>query len=284
MKELRISIVICTHNPTETFQHTMKSVDVLAGRDDTEVLVIENVCNAETKTEIQTLLKDRPWIRLIEEPRLGLSIARNRGIQEAKAPIIGFIDDDAEISATWVDTMLDAFARHPKAGSIGGKVELRYVLPPPAWITEMHRLYLGAFNMGTEEKILSFPDCPRGSNMAFRIDALQSVRGFSPHLGKVGDSLACFEEIDVCHRLSQAGWINMYEPTAVVLHWIEPFRYKQDWFTKRAFAQGRDVRIFERLQGRFMPALKEIRHVRSKNPLGRAYGRGYLTGCVLPLW
>ncbi len=279
MKSPGISIVICTHNPTETFEQALASVDRLENRDQTEILVIENACHAASKEKIHILLKDRPWIRLIEEPTLGLSVARNRGLREARAPVVGFIDDDAELSPQWGHVILDTFARHPEAGAVGGKVVLEYLSPPPAFLTDLHRLYLGWFDCGPEEKILSFPDCPRGCNMAFRTEALSAVDSFSPWLGKIGDSLACFEEIDLCQRLMQAGWISLYQPDAVVTHLIEAFRYQPDWFVQRTYEQGKSVRIFERLAGSFFPSPASLRRLCSSGRLERLFARGYLAGC-----
>lgn len=283
MKTPAISIVVCTHNPTETFERALAGMDSLQNRDEAEILVMENACDKASKENIHALLKDRPWIRRVEEPILGLSVARNRGIQEARAPVVGFIDDDAVISPQWAKVILDTFAHHPEVGAIGGKVLLEYLSPPPAFLTDLHRLYLSWFDCGPVEKVLSFPDCPRGSNMAFRKEALLAVDGFSPHLGKVGGSLACFEEIDLCERLIQTGWINLYQPDALVTHLIEPFRFQPDWYTQRAYEQGKSLRIFERLAGSRVPSMAHLRHLWNRGLLERVYARGYLAGCVVRL-
>ena len=58
-----------------------------------EVIVVDNSSNDNTKNVVINFNKQLP-IRYIFEPRIGIPIARNTGIKNAKYDIIAFIDDD----------------------------------------------------------------------------------------------------------------------------------------------------------------------------------------------
>lgn len=279
-----ISVVICTHEPSETFARTMRSIDMLHDRDSIEILVVENGSGPAGRALTERETSARPWVRLVSEPRVGLSYARNRGIRETTAPFVAFLDDDAEMSPDWPAMMLRAFAMHPRAGAAGGRVTLEYLEPPPGWLEHLHRLYLGEFEMGERLEELRYPHYPRGSNIALRREALGDDAPFSPRFGKIGSSLMCFEEIDLCYGLEQAGWYSLFVPEAWVIHLIEPFRYDPRWYERRAFQQGKAVRLFERSRKipRSMTPTQTYRMLRSDDLLSRRYAAGYLAGSLLP--
>lgn len=284
MTQPSISLIICTHRPTNTFRRMLESLDRLEHRERCEIVMVENACTPKDSTMIDACLSTRPFIRLVHEPVRGLSIARNRGIRESTAPIVAFMDDDAELSPDWIEAMLGAFTDHEKTGAAGGKIVLEHLSPPPAWITPLHCLFMGAFDCGNQVQTLSYPHYPRGLNMAFSREALERIGGFSPHLGKIGQSLMCFEEIDICYRLAEQGWTILYVPDALATHLIEPFRYEPSWYTRRSYAQGKSVRIFERLRGKTgRPLTEVIRSAIHGNALDRSQSLGYLIGSIVPL-
>lgn len=250
------------------------------------MIVIENCNPREYLSAIRTVVGRYPFVRFVSEPRLGISYARSRAVAESAGELVGFIDDDAYIATDWISSVSDAFRRYPDAGAIGGSIRLEHASPPPKWLREIHRLYLAEFLRG-EEAELEYPHFPRGANMAFRKKALEGSELFSSVLGKVGESLQCFEEIDVCYRLRQRGWKSYFIPSARATHIIEPYRHNPAWFRKRAYEQGKSVRLFQRirsLQQRHGSLAQQLRTaLMDPDDMQRMYMRGYLVGNVLPM-
>lgn len=60
-----------------------------------------------------------PRIRLIRKDNGGVSAARNRGIQEAKADLIAFLDADDEWEPNFLELILDMYNNYPDAGIYG---------------------------------------------------------------------------------------------------------------------------------------------------------------------
>ncbi len=87
-------MIVCTHNPrTDYFD---RCVAALMGQtlapERWELLVVDNVCAPEIASSL-----DLSWharARIVREETLGLTPARLRGIQEASAALLVFVDDD----------------------------------------------------------------------------------------------------------------------------------------------------------------------------------------------
>jgi len=98
VKDPVISLCVCTLAGSERIADTLWSLSgQSADADRYEILVIENdSAAAETTRSVVDGMKGRARdIRLVIEPRTGLSHARNRGIQESRGDYVFFIDDDA---------------------------------------------------------------------------------------------------------------------------------------------------------------------------------------------
>src|SRR3954468_4214546 len=82
--------------------------------------------------------------RVVWEPVLGASSARNRGIAEATGSIVAFIDDDVVPDDDWlvelVRPLIDGMG-----DAVGGQVVLDPSVPVPRWLPEWLLPYLAAF-------------------------------------------------------------------------------------------------------------------------------------------
>jgi glycosyltransferase involved in cell wall biosynthesis len=77
--------------------------------DSYEVVVIDNDPEGSAQPVVEELRREWPAyveLRYIHETRVGLSFARNRGIDEARGEIIGFLDDDLFVPPGWLSAVL----------------------------------------------------------------------------------------------------------------------------------------------------------------------------------
>lgn len=65
-----------------------------------------------------------PRIRLVRQANAGVSCARNRGIFEARAPLIAFLDADDSWNEGFLSVVAGLAARHPAAGAFGTAFEI----------------------------------------------------------------------------------------------------------------------------------------------------------------
>ena len=232
-----ISAIICTHNRDV---YLGKAIDSLLAQalDNVELLVVDNASTDTTAAVVQARLSDSR-LRYVHESTLGLSVARNRGVQETKGDILAYLDDDAIASPQWLQEIQSAYAQNDRLGIAGGKVTLIWPQDPPRWISENMQGPLGHYDLGSEPLAITQPSLtPRGLNYSIRRTLLQDLGGFDLNLGRVGTKLLSNEELYMTELALQAGWQVQYLPKALVAHHVAPERLKPGWFLRRSWWQG----------------------------------------------
>lgn len=77
-------------------------------------LVVVNDGSTDRGPDIVRAVKDNR-IKIIDEPNAGASAARNRGIIEAKADLVAFLDADDEWTEDYLETILSLVSKFPDA-------------------------------------------------------------------------------------------------------------------------------------------------------------------------
>lgn len=118
-----ITIVIPTYNPGPTIIETLDSCFSQTFKN-FEILLINNHPSRSTLDIVEPYLKLHPQtLRIIDEPKLGVCSARNRGICEAKGHYIALLDHDDIMYPNRLETQLDAAEQHPEAALIHGRFD-----------------------------------------------------------------------------------------------------------------------------------------------------------------
>jgi glucosyl-dolichyl phosphate glucuronosyltransferase len=243
---LKASVIVCTHNRGTPIEKTLESVveqDFPSAA--FEIVVVDNASSDATPAVLRMIsARYGGRIRVVREPLLGLSRARNRGIHESHGEVIAFTDDDATVTPHWLGVLVEACQR-PGVACAGGPVHAALEAPLPAWLTPHFVQYLSVFDKGPDELELSYHEYPRGVNIAFPRRAFREVGLFSTAFGRKGQSLLSNEEIELCYRLERRGRRILYVPGAVVHHTIRPHRLTVDWFQRRFYWQGKADAYFD---------------------------------------
>ena len=251
MSELPIAAIICTHNRDSYLGAAIDSL-LKQDYDNYEVLVIDNASSDRTREVVNSRLDD-PRLKYYYEPVLGLSVARNRGAKETNAPILTYLDDDAEASPQWLKVIGEAYQENEKLAIVGGKVTLIWPegITPPKWISDDMARGLGLYDLGDEIVYIDNPNLtPRGLNYALRRRFLEEIGGFDPNLGRVGKNLLSNEELYMTELALNKGWQVAYLPNALVAHNVAPERTKPGWFLRRSWWQGVSECYREEIAGR----------------------------------
>jgi glycosyltransferase involved in cell wall biosynthesis len=135
-----VSVVIPLYNKEP---HIRRAIDsILAQKvQDFEILVIDDGSTDKSAEIVKNYTDSR--IQLIQQENSGVSAARNRGIKEATAEIIAFLDADDEWLPTFLETILLLKKKYPEAGAYatayfieknGVKYEAHIkAIPPKPW-------------------------------------------------------------------------------------------------------------------------------------------------------
>jgi GT2 family glycosyltransferase len=217
-----VSVVICTRDRPVQLAQCLRSVQRLVPPPD-EILVVDN---APTSDATQQLMAQFPQIRYVLEPRPGLSVARNTGIQQATSEIIMFTDDDVEVHPTWLLRLRSGF-HNPKVMVVTG-----LMLPAELETEAQVAFHHGATGFKHECRALVFDSeyfqtkkpfgvpvwqIGAGASMALRRAVIEQVGGFDERLG--AGAAGCSEDSEFWYRVLAAGYSCRYEPSAVIYHY-----------------------------------------------------------------
>jgi glycosyltransferase involved in cell wall biosynthesis len=245
-----LSVVICTRNRAGALARCLRALAELDRPIGFEVIVVDNASHDETADTVASLGRERAWLRYVNEPTIGLSCARNRGAEVASSPLLAYLDDDATAEPGWDRALRLAFAQ-TDAAIVGGPIVPRFESAPPPTISPVQ---LGAWSCqdlgAARRRITDFPYL-FGANLAVRRDHLERLGGFDERFGRKGNSLLSGEDTDLCERTLAAGGTLVYEPRAIVHHWIPAERVSSAYLRRRAIATGRTraLQMAERLRG-----------------------------------
>lgn len=250
-----VSLVVCTLGRSEHLEATVASLlgQRWASGTSAELIVVDNDPAAGLARQRLAHLADR--IVLVDQPRRGLSAARNAGLTVARGRIVAFTDDDAIADPDWAPRLLAVFDE-PAAAAVGcvtGLVEPAETNSDTArWFEEY-----GGFGKGPDRLVWSpngdgtapalgspgprgvaFPcsggEFGSGNNMAFRTDLLRRLGGFDVALGAGSESLGG-EDLDIFRRVFTSGGLIVYQPAAVIRH---HHRGSYPELTSQLFAYG----------------------------------------------
>src|SRR5215472_13106955 len=98
-----VSVVICTHNPREDYlKRVLEALQVQTlPIEQWELLLVDNA--SKESLDGKWDLTWHPKARCIRENQLGLTPARLRGIREAHADVLVFVDDDNLLASDYLE-------------------------------------------------------------------------------------------------------------------------------------------------------------------------------------
>jgi GT2 family glycosyltransferase len=199
----RVSVVVAVYNGARTLKACLDSL-VRLEYPDYEVLVVDDGSSDATPDIAATY----PGIRYLRHAtNLGLSVARNTGIEAATGEIVAFTDADCRADEDWLGYLVDGLVAGRFAG-IGGP----NLLPPEDSCVAAAVLVSpgGPAHVMLDDRVAEhIPGC----NMAFWKWALAEVGGFDPVFRRAGD------DVDICWRLQQRGGRLGFSPAGCVWHY-----------------------------------------------------------------
>lgn len=233
------SVIICTYNRPQLLYFVLRRLtsQILEPSIEWEILVIDNDPLFTAKPIVTKIIENSPTtVHYIHESNVGLSYARNRGIDESTGDILLFLDDDALPIDTWLEGMLTTFSR-TGADCVGGRVLVLWDGEPDESVRSCE-LDMVAFDKGP----LDFPfrkrRVPIGANLAFQRKVFVEGLRFPTDLGRVKSNLMGGEEVEVILDLHKRGKKISYSAKGLVFHVTGGERLFESFYFRRAFWNG----------------------------------------------
>ncbi len=213
----------------------MTAMDRVNGRV-TRLIVIDNNSTDGTGEIVDAFAREHPeWnITRVVEKVQGTSAARARFVREATEPYIALMDDDVLPDPAWAAAAISTLDGHPRAGWVGGKVELLWESGPTTLALRC-RTMLAHQDFGKHERCIERMDQGMVSAaFAARRSALLEI-GWLEHRmlgGREGGGLECGEDYEMCVRLRRGDWEVWYTPEAQVRHQIPASRQTVEYLAR----------------------------------------------------
>ena len=226
MPEPALDIVIVSYRSRELLRDCLVSLRSHSPARGARVWVVDNASRDGTVEMVQS---EFPEVELIaSDENLGFSKANNVAIRRGSAPYVLALNPDTIMVENALDHMLALMESNPKLGISGCRLELEDGTFdhaarrsfPTALGALAHFMGIGRSRKAPASLAQyrapateSGPvDAVNGAFMLMRRSALDQV-------GLFDDGYWMYmEDLDLCYRFAQAGWVTWYDPAVKVVH------------------------------------------------------------------
>jgi glycosyltransferase involved in cell wall biosynthesis len=235
-----ISVIVCCHNSSSrlsaTLDHLKAQESMIAPW---EVLIIDNRSSDATADFARSNWANGPVpLRVIDESRLGVRFARERGFSEARYPFLAFVDDDNWLAPDWLRTAHEIISSDSSLGAVGSIIVPACEVPAPAWFDDFHSIYA----LLTERDFEHAPQPPKylpTAGLCVRKKAWERLiaNQFRFQLsGTVGTKPQGGEDTELTSVFRLCGWRLAVSPRLHVKHFIPARRLR--WMYLRGLTRG----------------------------------------------
>lgn len=244
----RVSVVVATRDRRTLLARALASIDAQCFRD-FEIVVVDDGSSDWTAGWLRA---EYPAVRLVElSTSCGAAAARNRGIECARGEIVAFLDDDDIWHASYLETQVAQFNKHPDAQLCSaGHVEVDGA-------GRVSRPDLRPLFDYADPLVHLLAECPLHT-----LSVVACRRAALARIGPFDETLAIVHDLDWYLRLVAGGGTREQHPAALVERCVPGglvTRHRQWYAEERA--------VHRRLFARTAIAHRDRRRVRASRAL-----------------
>jgi glycosyltransferase involved in cell wall biosynthesis len=194
---VRYSVIVCAYNEERLLPGCLHSL-LQQSFPPYEIIVINNASTDRTAA-VATI----PGVRVVDEPRKGLVVARETGRRMSIGDVLVYVDADCRAPRDWLERLAQEFVgENPPAAVTGpyrfydwdlfGRILIRmydYSVAPLTHVLAQYVFGIGAVLYG--------------GNFAVRRDSLEAIGGFDTSIEFHG------EDTNLARRISKAGRVRL---------------------------------------------------------------------------
>lgn len=235
---LRISVIVCAHNEARYLPACLYSLLAQSRRPD-DILVIDNA-STDTTGEVARAV---PGVRVIDEPRKGLTVARETGRRCASGDLLVYLDADCRAPLTWLERVERRFLTDPHLLALSAPYRFYDWDWRGRLLIRAYDVTLAPATQLLVKYVLGIGTIFYGGNFAVRREGLELIGGFDTSIEFHG------EDTNVGRRLHRIGKVTLVQDCYL---YTSARRY-------RAMGKGAVIRLY------FRNFTSELLHHRPKD-------------------
>ena len=290
----RLSIIVCTHNPRADY--LARTLDGLRAQIlpvcAWELLVIDNASHEPLAGRLA--LSWHPAARIVREDAVGLTAARLRGIDEAAAPVLLFVDDDNILAPDYLTEAARLADERPTLGAWGcGRFTPEWEEAPAPELAPL-LVYLAVHAVSqdhTANRLYDYSATPAGAGLCVRAVVARHYAQQVRHdprrmqLDRTGTGLAGCGDFDLAFTAIDLGLGTGVFTRFSLTHLMPRSRVQPDYLRRLVEGHGYSSLILHTLRGETPPAprnllarLRRWRYLRSLTPVNRTVQEALAAG------
>lgn len=193
---MRVSFVVPAFNEEAYLEACLQSIlrEGEACGEPVEIVVVNNASTDRTREVAERF----PGVIVVDEPRKGLTFARQAGLNATTGLLVANVDADSRLTPGWLRRVLHAFEQQPNLVALSGPL-VYYDLQPlqRELVRVFYVLAWGTYVMN--RYILRVGSMVQGGNFVVTRQALRQIGGFNLGITFYG------EDTDIARRLNSVG-------------------------------------------------------------------------------
>ena len=219
----KVSVIIPTKDKIELVRACVESVLALTRYDPFEVIVVDNGSVVPETLAYLEEIAAHPSVRVLPyEAPYNFSAINNFAARQAAGSFLCLLNNDTEVvEPEWLTEMM-RYAVQPHVGAVGAKLLYEDGTIQHAGVVvgvgnaagHAHR-FAPADQPGyfRQPHVAQFVSAVTAACLVVRKDKYEAVGGLDER-----NLAVAFNDVDLCLKLQEAGWKNVYVPHAVLLH------------------------------------------------------------------
>ena len=196
--ELTRSVIVCAHNEAGYLGPCLHSL-LAQSRPPHEIIVVNNASTDATGDVAARV----PGVRVIDEPRRGLVVARESGRRAATGDILIYVDADCRAPLQWLERIERRFLRRPDLLALSGPYRFYDWHLHGRALIRAYDVTVAPLTQLLVKYVLGIGSVFYGGNFAVRRAALERIGGFDQSIEFHG------EDTNLGRRLHAIGRVEL---------------------------------------------------------------------------
>jgi N-acetylglucosaminyl-diphospho-decaprenol L-rhamnosyltransferase len=221
-----LEVVIVSFRCREMLRDCLTSLRSAAPREGLNVKVVDNASGDGTLEMLDSQFPDVHAVPLARN--VGFAAANNAALREATATYVLVLNPDTRVPPVTLDALLELMESNPQIGIAGCRLELedgtfdhaaRRSFPTVS-SSIGHFLRFGRYDRAPLRfSAYRAPNVERGPVDAVNGAFMLIRRAMLDDIGLFDEGYWMYmEDLDICYRAAQAGWITWFEPSVHAVH------------------------------------------------------------------